>query len=282
MRFPIATTLLALLGAADAALSWTFTDGTVTVSTKQAGNVVEKFSDAQRVKPTIDLGHQATLKVSLTAKEGSKAKRPHQAFLVLKEESGLEAPFALTVKESGKATVQIAQRDLPVQLLLSKSPLQASLIIGSTGSTPGSVTPVFDVAVKLDVNSPAPTYEAPLRYGRLPEIHHIFRADPKNPPKMVSLVFALAVVATVPALFVGWHLLGANLGHAQKAIGGAPVSHAVFFGSIMAMECVFFLYYSGWSLFQTLPAIGIVGAAAFLSGTKALGEVQRRRLAGER
>lgn len=90
-----------------------------------------------------------------------------------------------------------------MQLLLSQEPLEASLIVASTGSTPGSVTPVFDVAVNLDPNRPAPTYEAPLRYGPLAEIHHIFRADPKNPPKVVSLVFSLAVVATVPALMVG-------------------------------------------------------------------------------
>lgn len=67
-----------------------------------------------------------------------------------------------------------------------------------------------------------------------------------------------------------------------KALGNAPISHVVFFGSIVAMEGVFFLYYTQWNLFQTLPAIGAVGVAAFLSGTKALGEVQRRRLAGER
>lgn len=65
-------------------------------------------------------------------------------------------------------------------------------------------------------------------------------------------------------------------------MSSAPVSHAVFFGSIVAMEGVFFLYYSAWNLFQTLPVAGVVGVVAFLSGTRALGEVQRRRLAGER
>jgi oligosaccharyltransferase complex subunit delta (ribophorin II) len=48
------------------------------------------------------------------------------------------------------------------------------------------------------------------------------------------------------------------------------------------MEGVFFLYYSGWKLFAILPIMGVVGVIAFLSGTKALGEVQRRRLNGER
>lgn len=65
-------------------------------------------------------------------------------------------------------------------------------------------------------------------------------------------------------------------------MASAPVSHALFFGSIVAMEAVFFLYYSSWNLFQTLPVIGIVGTVAFLSGNSALSEVQGRRLAGER
>ena len=79
-----------------------------------------------------------------------------------------------------------------------------------------------------------------------------------------------------------WLSLGANTAHLSKAMGAAPVSHAVFFGSIVAMEGVFFLYYSSWNLFQTLPVIGVVGTTAFLSGSKALGEVRSRRLAGER
>ena len=79
-----------------------------------------------------------------------------------------------------------------------------------------------------------------------------------------------------------WIALGANLDHLQQAFGAAPLSHTTFLGSIIAMEYVFFLYYSTWNLFTALPVIGVVGAVTFLSGAKALGEVQNRRLAGER
>jgi oligosaccharyltransferase complex subunit delta (ribophorin II) len=79
-----------------------------------------------------------------------------------------------------------------------------------------------------------------------------------------------------------WATLGGNLNHLSKAIGAAPLSHATFFGSIVAMEFVFFMYYTTWNLFQVLPLIGAVGAITVFSGTKALGEVQSRRLAGER
>ena len=79
-----------------------------------------------------------------------------------------------------------------------------------------------------------------------------------------------------------WGLLEANLNHLPKALSSAPVAHITFIGSIVAMEFVFFLYFVSWNLFQVLPLIGAVGTVAFLSGTRALSEVQSRRLAGER
>lgn len=68
-----------------------------------------RFSATERVKNTLELGHTELLKLSVTTQEGSSAKRPHQAFLVLREASGLEVPFPLTVKESGKGSVKIVR-----------------------------------------------------------------------------------------------------------------------------------------------------------------------------
>lgn len=123
---------------------------------------------------------------------------------------------------------------------------------------------------------------APERYTSKPEIHHTFRADPKSPPRVISLFFTLAVLVTLPALIGGWLLLGGNFDHLGKAFGANPVAHGLFLGSIVAMEGVFFLYYSSWNLFQTLPAAAVVGTVAYVSGSRALTEVQERRLAGER
>lgn len=69
-----------------------------------------RFDGAARVRDTLTLGHQDKLKVTVVTKDGSKPKRPHQAFLVVKESiSGLEAPFPLTVKDSGKGSVEIVR-----------------------------------------------------------------------------------------------------------------------------------------------------------------------------
>lgn len=118
---------------------------------------------------------------------------------------------------------------------------------------------------------------------------------------MITLIFTAAVIAAVAMLFVSvsrkndelfqslantlrskWLSLGANLNHITKALGTSPVTHVVFFGSILAMEGIFFLYYTTWNLFQTLPAAAVVGSVIFLSGSRALTEVQGRRLSGLR
>lgn len=95
-------------------------------------------------------------------------------------------------------------------------------------------------------------------------------------------MFAAAVVGTLPVLLGVLASLGANANHLSKALSNAPVSHALFFGSIVAMEGIFFMYYTSWNLFQTLPAAAVVGFVAFISGSRALTEVQERRLAGLR
>jgi oligosaccharyltransferase complex subunit delta (ribophorin II) len=79
-----------------------------------------------------------------------------------------------------------------------------------------------------------------------------------------------------------WLYLGGNLNHLSKAMQDAPIAHITFYGSIICIEGIFFMYYTSWNLFKTLPFLLAVGTVAFLSGSRALSEVQERRLAGLR
>ena len=72
------------------------------------------------------------------------------------------------------------------------------------------------------------------------------------------------------------------MNHLSKALRSSPIAHAVFLTSVLAMEGIFFLYYKSWNLFQMLPGALGIGLTAFLSGSRALREVQERRLAGLR
>lgn len=143
-------------------------------------------------------------------------------------------------------------------------------------------TQVFELNVPQDGTSQVPGALTPLRYGKLPEIHHVFRSDPKSPPVFITAVFGCLVFMTLPVLLGIWLELGMNLSHLSEAFGTAPVAHGLFYGSIFFLEIIFGLYYLRLTLFQTLPAVAVVGTVAFLSGSRALGEVQGRRLAGKR
>ncbi|KAK8194958.1 Oligosaccharyltransferase subunit Ribophorin II-domain-containing protein [Phyllosticta capitalensis] len=287
MRFSfVSSLLLAGASAVSAASSWSFDDATLTVQAKGAGvggGVKEKLDPTTPLSKSIALGATDTLKIILSTVEGKKAKRPHQAFLTLTDpKTGLEDAFALSVKDNGKGKVELTQKDLPYQFITTSTPLKAALVIASFGSSEPYKADVFDVEVKRDPNVPLAIPEPPVRYGKKDEIHHIFKEDPRNPPKMITLVFAAAVAATLPVLLIAWVALGANVNHLPKALGAAPASHALFFGSVVALEGIFFLYYTCWNLFQTLPAVGAVGVVALLSGSRALSEVQERRLSGQR
>jgi oligosaccharyltransferase complex subunit delta (ribophorin II) len=72
-------------------------------------------------------------------------------------------------------------------------------VIGSFGNSDAYDSSVFKLAIERDPNVPVPTAET-ARYGKLPEIHHIFKDSPSNPPIVITLVFVAAVGATLPVL----------------------------------------------------------------------------------
>lgn len=175
-----------------------------------------------------------------------------------------------------------AHKDLPFQFLAADKPLKAFIVLGSFGTSVPFKEMAFDLNIKHDASAPPALPSPPERYASKEEIEHIFKDDPRSPPKVISFVFTLAILATVPVLLGAWVLLGANVDHVGKAFGANPIAHGLFLGSIVAMEFVFFLYYASWTLFQTLPVAGVVGIVAFISGSRALTEVQERRLTGQR
>ena len=93
-------------------------------------------------------------------------------------------------------------KDIPISLLTSSGPLSASLVIASFGSSKPYNSPAFDLTIEQDPSSPLPAQDKPLRYGKLAEIHHIFKTEEKSPPMIISLIFAAAVVAAFPVLLV--------------------------------------------------------------------------------
>ncbi len=171
-------------------------------------------------------------------------------------------------------------KDLAVQFTRKTCTLKAAVVVGSFGAASPLRVPVFELSIEVD--STARPEEPPVRYHQQPEIHHTFRDEPRSPPRVISLFFTLIVVAAFPALLAAWLWQGANVSHVTTAMRTAPIAHALFLCSIFAVEAILFRYYVGWNLFQTLPVAGLAGLVAFVSGSRALTEVQGRRLAGLR
>ncbi len=92
-------------------------------------------------------------------------------------------------------------KDLPDQFVVTAKPLDARIVVASLGTATPLSSQVFKLQVQLDPNVPAPTYEKPERYGKKPQINHIFKDDPKNPPRVISAVFVLIIMGVVPMLF---------------------------------------------------------------------------------
>ncbi|GIZ39445.1 hypothetical protein CKM354_000282700 [Cercospora kikuchii] len=284
MRFlnAIGVAACALSSIVSAASSWTFEDATLSVAAKGSEAVKHKLSPSAPIAAPIVLPAAASLKLILTAQEGKSGKRPHQAFLTLHQEStGLEESFAFSVKDNGKAKVDISQKDIPHQLVHSSEPLLATITLASFGSSAPLRSSVFHLTIQPDATA-SPATPEPERHSAKPEIYHIFKSDPKSPPTVISLFFTLAIVGTLPVLLGIWVALGGNISHAGKAFGTAPIAHGLFLGSVFGLEGVFFLYYSAWKLGPTLSAAAVLGVVAYVSGSKALTEVQERRLNGER
>lgn len=89
-------------------------------------------------------------------------------------------------------------------MLSSSVPLSISLIIASFGSSTPYHNHAFDLILDLDPSSRIITAgdKLPVRYGKRPEIHHTFKQDPRSPPKIITVIFTAAVVATLPILAI--------------------------------------------------------------------------------
>ncbi|KAL9621116.1 MAG: hypothetical protein Q9160_004367 [Pyrenula sp. 1 TL-2023] len=187
------------------ASSWGFADATVSVQSKGSGvggGVKEKLSEGKAIPKAVTIGAADTLKIILTTQNGKQARRPHQAFLLLKDpSSGLDISYPFSVKDSGKAKIDLVQKDLPAQFTRSNKHIDASVVLASFGSSKPYNQKAFTLAISPDPNLSATSAESFTRYGKLPEIHHIFRADPKSPPVFITLFFTAAVLATIPVLF---------------------------------------------------------------------------------
>jgi oligosaccharyltransferase complex subunit delta (ribophorin II) len=91
------------------------------------------------------------------------------------------------------------KKDLPIQFLSLSEPVDARVVIGGLGTSDAYDSSAFQLSIDRNPELAVPTVETE-RYGKKPEIHHIFKDSPSNPPIMITLAFVAMVGAALPVL----------------------------------------------------------------------------------
>lgn len=221
-------------------------------------------------------------------------KRAHQSVAILSSEKlGLDISYPAQVKVSGKGKLTIPYKNIPeVFLSSSTGDLKLELAIGNFGTEEESSTEDEDtvkitqesvdsvlltITDHLRIQSPVPR-QSPYRFGAKPEIHHQFRGDPRQVNRIFAAVFAAGIMFSANLLFNAWTLIAkVDMQGLSPAFSSHGIAHAGFLGSVIAIEFVFFRYYKGTSIFETLGSLALAGPLCVVFGSRALREVKSRR-----
>lgn len=89
-----------------------------------------------------------------------------------------------------------------MQFVNTSQPLDVRFVIGSFGNSLAYDASAFKLSASTSPGEPVPTVDSP-RHGKLPEIHHIFKADPTSPPIVVTVMFTALTVLVPFTILIG-------------------------------------------------------------------------------
>ncbi|XP_047976320.1 dolichyl-diphosphooligosaccharide--protein glycosyltransferase subunit 2-like [Salvia hispanica] len=224
---------------------------------------------------TLSANHLQKLRLSfdLTTPSGN-AFKPHQAFLKLRHESGVDHIFL--VGNSGKKFEIILDfLGLVEKFFYLSGRYDIQLTVGDSGMENSFLQHLGYVELDLPdapekaAHPPPQPVDPYSRYGPKPEIAHIFRAPEKRPSKELSLVFLGLVLVPFFGFLAGLVQLRANLKNFPKAT--VPSTFALLFHlGIAAVLALYALFWLKLDLFTTLKALGLLGMFLMFVGHKTL------------
>ncbi|KAG8389197.1 hypothetical protein BUALT_Bualt02G0203900 [Buddleja alternifolia] len=202
------------------------------------------------------------------------AFKPHQAFLKLRHESGVEHIFV--VGNTGKKFEIILDfLGLVEKFFYLSGKYDIQLTVGDSVMENSFLQPLGHIELDLPdapekAARPPPQLVDPYsRYGPKAEINHIFRAPDKRPPRELSLAFSGLVLLPLLGFLAGLLHLRANLKNFPKST--APATFAVLFHlGIAAVLVLYALFWFKLDLFTTLKALGLLGIFLMFVGHKTL------------
>ncbi|CAL1699577.1 unnamed protein product [Somion occarium] len=225
----------------------------------------EPLSVTQKPAP-LTLGASDALKLTFQVldKDEGKGVQPHQTFLRFYDEiSGEEGIQPVRVTSGGKAKFELNMARPPASIPPTSAgiPLKVELIIGSFVHSPLKVE-LFELF--LPESHPAPQHPDEASFHPLPPIHHTFRPEQKLPPRIISAVSAVLVLAP-------WVVLVGLWGHIRPSVPYLlSPSILPFIVTLGAFETLLVWYWVDLKLGQVLLYGGILSVFAALAGRQAL------------
>ncbi|XP_012831126.1 PREDICTED: dolichyl-diphosphooligosaccharide--protein glycosyltransferase subunit 2 [Erythranthe guttata] len=222
----------------------------------------------------LSANHLQKLRLSfrLTTPSGQVFK-PHQAFLKLKHDSGVEHIFV--VANSGKKFEIILDfLGLVDKFFYLSGTYDLQLTVGDSVMENSFLQPLGHIELDLPeapekaARPPPQPVDMYSRYGPKAEISHIFRVPEKRPPRELSLAFFGLVILPFFGFLAGLFHLRANLKNFPKSI---HATFAILFHlGIAAVLSLYALFWFKLDLFTTLKTLGLLGIFLMFVGHKTL------------
>ncbi|KAH0580812.1 hypothetical protein H2248_011971 [Termitomyces sp. 'cryptogamus'] len=262
-----------LISSAQAAILTLQTPKIVVTSAAGAQSRSEPISLTEPLSMPVTLGKDDTLKLTfqIVEKDGGKGVQPHQTFLRFYDErSGEEGIQPVRVTNGGKAKFELNMAKPPLSLPpTSNTPLKVTLLIGSHLHSPLKLE-LFDLVVPA--SQPLPVHTEEPNFRPLPEIHHAFRPDQKMPPRPISAIFSVVVVAPWAVLLALWSQVIPRVPHLFSP------SIFPFILTLGAFEALLMWYWIDLKLGQVLSYGAILGLVTILAGKQALSKIGDNRI----
>ncbi|KAF8995584.1 oligosaccharyl transferase delta subunit [Cyathus striatus] len=238
------------------------------------------LSLTQKPSPAITLNTTGTLKVTFQVvdKDSGNGVQPHQTFLRFYDaKSGEEGIQPVRVTAGGKAKFELNVSKPPLSLPPTSlnDPLSVTLILGSTIYSPLKVD-IFDLV--LPPSLPVPAHPDEASFHVLPEIQHTFRPEQKLPPRPVSALFSLMVIAPWVVLVGLWSQVSPRPTH----LFSPSILPFIQLLTLGAFEVLLFWYWVDLKLGQVLTYGAILGVVMIFTGRNALASIGARRLQGKK
>ncbi|RIA97367.1 Dolichyl-diphosphooligosaccharide--protein glycosyltransferase subunit Swp1 [Glomus cerebriforme] len=260
--------------------SFVITDLKLAVTTSDSvRKLTESVVYPSSLDKPIELSQGDNFKIIFTVQDKGTKKgiQPHQSMLILSSnQTGNQIPVIVTVRDGGKARAELDMKSAPEDLLSSPGSYSLNLIIGTFSHN----NPIDYHIGTVNIDVPY-TSSVPIKYGPKPEIHHIFKPDQKLPSIIISYSFVIIVLSPWLFLIGAWIRLGVNVSFLISEPRSLPAIISFLF-TLLAIEILFYNYWTHLNIFQTLSWLSGLSILAFLLGQKALSDVQEWRLKGLR